>query len=341
MTQAYVIDRFGDTDGLRLVDRPTPRPGPGEVVVRIHSTSLNYRDLIVLRGQYPGAATQLASGLVPLSDGAGEIVEIGERVNRVSVGDRVAPIFNQHWFGGPLKGARLGGDLGGAIDGVLARHVVLGQEGVVRLPDYLSYDEAAALPCAAVTAWSSLMCGTPLQPGETVLVQGTGGVSIFALQFARLFGARVIATTSSAARAERLTALGADAVIDYVKTPEWGAAARELTDGQGVDRIVEVGGAGTFQQTLACARRGGQIATVGLVSGMEGMINPLQILLGQVSVHGIAVGSRDQFEQMLDAMAVARLRPVVDRVFPFAQAADAYRHLEGRRHVGKVVVAVD
>lgn len=334
--KAYHFDAFGDDlASLRLGEDAMPSPGPGQVVVRIRANALNYRDLIVARGEHPG----LRPGLIPLSDGAGEVVALGEGVYRVRVGDRVVPSFHQAWLSGPPEPEFMRGMLGGVVDGLLAECVLLDQQGVAPLPDYLSYEEGATLACAGVTAWTSLTCGSPLLAGQTVLVQGSGGVSIFALQLARMFGCRVIATTSSEAKAERLKALGADSVVNYARTPAWGAAVRDLTGGRGVDRIVEVGGPGTLAQSLACAGMGAQIALVGYVGGLSGEISPRLLMRPGLAVHGVAVGSRADLSALLAAMEVAQLRPVIDRVFPFSQAIEAYRHLDRKGHFGKVVIA--
>ncbi|NGY04018.1 NAD(P)-dependent alcohol dehydrogenase [Solimonas terrae] len=336
--KAYHFDSFNDAlAGLRLRDDPMPVPGPGEVVVRMRATSLNYRDLLAAAGQLPG----VRPGLIPLSDGAGEVVAIGDGVHRVGPGDRVVAAFNQSWIAGRPELEFMRDMLGGTVDGVLAEYVKLDQQGLERVPDYLSHEEAASLPCAAVTAWSALHCGLPLLPGHTVLVQGSGGVSIFALQLAKSFGCRVIATTSSDAKAVRLRALGADAVVNYRETPEWGAAVRALTGGRGVDRIVEVGGPGTLEQSISCTAFNSQIALVGFVGGLGATINPRLLMRSGLSTHSIAVGSRGDLARLLAAMDATRLRPVIDRVFAFAQATDAYRHLQAQQHLGKVVISVD
>lgn len=336
--KAYHFESFGDAfAGLRLRDDPLPSPGAGQVVVRMRATSLNYRDLLAAAGQLPG----VKPGLIPLSDGAGEVVAVGDGVSRVQPGDRVVAAFNQSWIAGRPELEFMRGMLGGDVDGVLAEYVRLDQQGLERLPDCLSYEEAATLPCAAVTAWSGLHCGLPLLAGQTVLVQGTGGVSIFALQLAKAFGCRVIATTSSDAKVARLRELGADAVVNYRQTPEWGAAVRELSGGRGVDRIIEVGGPGTLEQSIACTAFNAQIALVGFVGGLGATINPRLLMRGGLSTHSIAVGSRSDLAKLLAALETSRLRPVIDRVFAFAQAADAYRHLQEQKHFGKVVITVD
>jgi len=336
--KAYHFDAFNDElASLRLREDPVPSPGPGQVVVRMRATSLNYRDLLAAWGQLPG----IKPGLIPLSDGAGVVVAVGASVYRVKLGDRVVAAFNQTWISGRPELEFMRDMLGGPVDGVLAQYVLLDQQGLERLPDSLSFEEGATLPCAAVTAWSSLHCGRPLLGGQTVLVQGSGGVSIFALQLAKSFGCRVIATTSSDEKGERLRKLGADAVVNYAQTPEWGAAVRELTGWRGVDRVVEVGGPGTLEQSIACTAFNAQIALVGFVGGLGAQINPRLLMRGGLATHSIAVGSRADLARLLAAIEASQLRPVIDRVFAFSQAADAYRYLQGRGHFGKVVISVD
>ena len=334
--RAYRIHDYAGLEAFRREELSTPKPGPGQALVRIHATSLNYRDLLVAKGLY---SRQLPLPLVPLSDGAGEVVEVGPGVTRVKPGDRVAPSFMQAWIeGGPTE-EKAKSALGGAIDGVLAEFVVLGQDGLVAVPDHLSFEEAATLPCAAVTAWHALFGEGSIKPGDTVLVQGTGGVSLFALQFARMAGARVIATSSSDEKLERVRALGASDGINYKTTPDWDRRARELTGGRGVDHVVEVGGAGTLPRSLNAVRMGGRISQIGILSG-AGEVNPIPILMKNVHVQGIFVGSRAMFEDMNRAIGLSQLRPVIDRVFDFDVARDALRHMESGAHFGKIVIRV-
>jgi NADPH:quinone reductase-like Zn-dependent oxidoreductase len=314
---------------------PDPKPGHGQVLVRIKATSLNYRDLLVAKGLY---SRNLPLPLIPLSDGAGEVAAIGPGVTRVKPGDRVAGIFMQTWIDGGPNETKGRSALGGAINGVLAELVVLDQEGLVLFPDHLSYEEAATLPCAAVTAWHGLIVSGKVQAGESVLVQGTGGVSIFALQFAKVSGARIIATSSRDEKLERVRQLGASDGINYKSTPEWDAKVRELTSGVGVDHIIEVGGAGTLGKSLKAVRVGGHIALIGVLSGGE--VNPTPMLMKNVRVQGIYVGSRAMFEAMNRAIALHQLRPVIDRVFPFDEAVEALRYLESGAHFGKIVIRV-
>jgi NADPH:quinone reductase-like Zn-dependent oxidoreductase len=303
------------------------------VLVRIKAASLNYRDLLVAKGLY---SRNLPLPLIPLSDASGEVAEVGPGVSRVRPGDRVAGIFMQAWIDGEPTEAKAKSALGGAIGGVLAEAVVFDQEGVVPIPEHLSYEEAATLPCAAVTAWHALIVSGRVRAGETVLVQGTGGVSIFALQFARLSGARVIATSSHDEKLERARQLGASDGINYKTTPDWDARARELTGGAGVDHVIEVGGAGTLPKSLKAVRMGGHIPLIGILTGGE--FNPTPLLMKSVRLQGIFVGSRAMFEAMNRAIALHRLRPVVDRIFPFDEAPEALRHLERGAHFGKVVI---
>lgn len=330
----------GTALGLVLRTHEDPHPGPGQVCMRVRATALNFVDLIFLSGAVPGM-----SGLVPLIDGAGEIVAVGPGVTRVAVGDRVVANPHQSWLAGELSPESSGVYLGGTVNGTLSEYAVLPEYGVVRMPAHLRFEEAAALPCAGMSAWSSVTGGARrlgVIPGETVLIQGTGGVSLFALQFAKLFGARVIATTSTAAKAERMRAMGAEAVINYVDTPEWGTKVLELTGGRGVDLVVEVGGANTLPQSIQCTRPGGRIAMLGIVAGMGvvdfGRLTP--IMEKALVLFGNSTGSRADLVNMIRAIELHQLRPVVDKVFPFDQAADAYRHFASRAHVGKVVIAV-
>jgi NADPH:quinone reductase-like Zn-dependent oxidoreductase len=322
-------------DNLTLAEEPIPRPGPGQALIRVHATSLNYRDLMTVRG---GAARGAPlPGLVPLSDGAGEVVEVGEGVTRVQPGDRVAGIFMQRWTAGALTPDANASALGGALHGMMAEYVALNAEGLVHIPAHLSYAEAATLPCAAVTAWHALVEHARIKAGDTILVQGTGGVSIFALQFARLLGARVIATSSSDAKLARALTLGASDGINYRATPDWDAEALRLTANLGVDEIVEVGGAGTFARSLNAVRLGGCISLIGVLTGAA-EINPTPIMRKSLSVRGIYVGSREMFDAMNRAITLHHLVPVIDRIFPFSDAKAAFRHMEGASHFGKIVL---
>jgi NADPH:quinone reductase-like Zn-dependent oxidoreductase len=332
----YRLPRQTGFDDLTLAEAETPHCGRGQVLVRMHAASLNFRDLSVATGRYVLSA--LPPNLVPLSDGAGEVVEIGAEVTRVKAGDRVAGIFMQGWLGGELEPGHRHTARGGAIDGVLAEYVVFDENGLVLIPDHLSYQQAATLPCAAVTAWNALYGLQPLQPGQTVLILGTGGVSVFALQFAHAAGARVIATSSSDAKLERIRAMGAADGVNYKTDPEWQDAVRRLTDGRGVDHVVEVGGPGTLGRSLGAARLGGVVTLIGVLT--KGQIDPLTIFGSGAIVRPIYVGSRQMFEAMNRAISLHRLEPVIDRVFSFAEAPEAYRYLKGATHIGKVVIQI-
>jgi NADPH:quinone reductase-like Zn-dependent oxidoreductase len=297
--------------------------------------ALNYRDLLMVRGLYN---PKQPLPLVPCSDAVGIVAAVGPGVDRVALGERVATLFCQRWQGGEPSWERVRSTLGGPLDGTLAERRVLDQEGVVRVPEHLSDVEAATLPCAALTAWSALVTQGGLAPGDTVLVQGTGGVSIFALQLARLAGARVIVTSSRDDKLERARQLGAWAGINYVATPEWGKAARRLTGSRGVDHVIEVGGAGTLAESLEAVRIGGTISLIGVLAGGASQLSIIPIFMKGVRVQGILVGARDGFEAMSRAITEHALRPVVDRVFPFAESREAFAYLESGRHFGKVVV---
>jgi NADPH:quinone reductase-like Zn-dependent oxidoreductase len=325
-------DKFG-LDSVALVERPEPRPGPGQVLLKMRAWSLNFRDLLVAKGLYN---PKLRFPFVPLSDGVGQVAALGEGVTRVKAGDRVAGIFMQKWLCGDVNEAKAKTALGGGGDGMLAEYVILHEDGLVHVPEHLTDEEAATLPCAAVTAWHALVTEGNLKAGDTVLVQGTGGVSLFALQFARLSGARVVATSSSDAKLERARGLGASDGINYKTTPDWEEKARELTNGAGVDHVVEVGGAGTLAKSLRAVRMNGRISLIGILSGGAGQVNPLPILMKNVRVQGIYVGSRDMFEAMNRAIALNQIRPVVDRVFPFAEIRQALQYMESGAHFGKI-----
>ncbi len=330
-----VLESFG-IENLRPVDLPDPIPAQGQAVVRVRACSLNYRDLLVAKGAYGRA---VKAPLTPLSDGAGEVLSVGPGVTRVKPGDRVCGIFMQRWIEGGPDDDKATSAMGGAIDGMLAEQVCLNAEGLVHIPDYLSFDEAATLPCAAVTAWNALFVSGGVKPGDSVLTLGTGGVSIFALQFAHMAGVRVIATSSSDAKLEKLTGMGAAAVINYKTIPAWDKAVRDLTGGIGVDHVIEVGGAGTLPLSIKSVRRGGHIALIGVLTG-GGEMDPRPVLVKSIRLQGIYVGSREMFEAMNRAIALAGLKPVIDRVFPADGIADAMNHLESGAHFGKVCVAL-
>ena len=316
-------------------ERPAPAVGPGQARVRVRAASLNYRDLVIARG-----ASKRTRAIVPLSDGAGEVVAVGAGVTDLAVGDRVAGSFFPTWLDGPLSDAHHAAALGGGSDGMLAEEVVLPATAWVKLPAYLSYEEGATLPCAALTAYHALFEATSLRPGDLVLVQGTGGVSLFALQMARAAGARVVLTTSSEAKAEQARRLGAEHVILYPKTPNWGEVAYDWTGGRGVDVVVEVGGSGTFDQSAKALRYGGTMSLIGVLTGTRSELNTYPLIHRALRVAGIYVGSVAMFEAMNRLLAASQIKPVIDRVFDFEAAPEAYAHLASGQHFGKVVVRV-
>ncbi|MCC8971721.1 zinc-dependent alcohol dehydrogenase family protein [Bradyrhizobium brasilense] len=331
--QAFSIEQPGNPNSLFLKRRTSITPGAREVLVRIRANSLNYRDLLILRGD----TFNVRPGLIPLSDGTGDIVAVGDRVTRAKIGDRIAATFFPRWIGGRVRPEYISEQRGSDVDGLLCSHAVISEEEIVHLPAHLSFAEAATLPCAALTAWSALTGPVPVIAGDTVLIQGSGGVSLFALQFAKLFGARVIATTSSADKAERLKELGADDVINYKDTPDWEFAVRKRTGGLGADHIVEVGGLGTLTRSLKASAVGGQIALIGRLTKVEDF-DPSALSQSVSTVRRITVGSRDGFDAMNRAIAAQQLRPVISRSFPYSKAMDAFRAFESRSHVGKIVI---
>src|SRR5487761_1408168 len=334
--QAFQILQFG-MENLKQVRLPDPVPGPGQVVVKVHAVSLNYRDLLMIRGHYN---PKLHFPRIPVSDGAGEIAAIGPDVTRFRVGDRVAGLFLQNWQDGPPSAEKCSSALADSVDGMLAEYVLLPETGVISIPVHLSYEEASTLPCAGLTAWRAVTEITSIRPGDTVLIQGTGGVSIFALQFAKLLCARVLGTSSSDARLARAKELGLNAGVNYKELPAWSEWVKEQTGDQGADLIVEVGGSGTLGESMKSVRVGGAIAQIGILSGVEEKLSVVPILMRQLHIAGVFVGSRAMFEAMNRAINFHSLRPVVDKVFPFGETLGAYRYLESGFHFGKVVISV-
>lgn len=340
--KSYHMNEGGGLASLVVKEHDVPVPGPHEVLVRIRANSLNYRELLILRGTY---LLPVKPDVIPLCDGAGEVVNIGSSVTRAKIGDRVLANSFPLWIDGPLMDMESTAQIGGSLDGLLTEYAVLSEEAVVHIPEHLSFEEAATLPCTAVTAWQAVTTGKPLQEGETVLTLGSGGVSLFALQFAKLFGAHVIATTSSNEKAERLRTLGADAVINYRETPDWHVAVRELTGGRGVDHIIET--AGTLEQSLKSVAISGQITLIGMTGGNPdaplegGAVNFGTFVSGLLTVRAILCGNRSQFIAMNEAIATHRLKPVIDRVFPFeeARAAFHYNFYETTQRFGKVIIS--
>ena len=333
--KAWEVQNAFGIDSLALVEKPEPKPAAGHVLLKMSAWSLNFRDLMVVKGLYN---PKLRFPFTPLSDGVGAVAAIGDGVTRVKIGDRVAASFCQRWLDGRLDDAKFKSALGGGQQGLLAERVVLHEDGVTPVPAHLSDAEAATLPCAAVTAWNALITSGEIKAGDSVLVQGTGGVSLFALQFAKLQGARVIATSSHADKLARVLKMGASDGINYKETPEWGDKVRELTGG-GVDHVVEVGGAGTLGQSLKAVRSGGTISLIGVLSG-AGQVNPVPILMKNVRVQGIFVGSRAMFESMNGAITLHQLKPVVDKTFAFTEIREALRHMESAAHFGKICLKV-
>ncbi|WP_394838458.1 NAD(P)-dependent alcohol dehydrogenase [Pendulispora rubella] len=331
--KAYELQPKEGFDALTLVERQRRELAPNDIRVRVRAVSLNYRDLKVA-----GSAAQRSEPIVPASDGAGEVLEVGSAVTRWKKGDRVSANFFPTWLDGEFAGEHHPKALGGGQDGMLAEEVVLHESAWVRIPEHLSFDEASTLPCAGVTAFNALFRSASLQAGDTVLVQGTGGVSIFALQLAKAAGARVILTSSSAEKRERAKQLGADHVLDYKANPKWGEAAFALTQGRGVDIAVEVGGPGTFDQSVAALRYGGTVSLIGVLTGIKGEVNTYAIFHKAARVAGIYVGSVAMFDAFNRALAASAIKPVVDRTYAFDQARQAYEYLASGQHFGKVVI---
>ncbi len=331
----YELQNRGGLDNVVRADRADPKPGSFQVLLKMKACSLNYRDLLVAKGGY-GAPPP--TGRIPLSDGVGEVIEVGSGVTRVKVGDRVCGAFMQGWLGGRIPIEAPVTALGGAIDGMLAEYVVLSEQGVVKVPQHLSDDEAASLPCAAVTAWNALVCQGEMKAGDTILCLGTGGVSMIALAFAKMFGAKVFVTSSSDEKLAIAKKLGADEVINYKAIPDWDKAVIERTGGRGADIVVEVGGSGTLSKSINAARLGGTVAMIGVIAGVSGEINTAAILRRQIRVQGIYVGSREMFEDMNRAIDANKMRPAVSRSFGFDEAGAAYRYLESAQHTGKIAI---
>lgn len=335
--RVYRYDAFGSLDELRLHDEPVPVPQRGELLLRVHAVSLNFRDVAVVQGTYPAPAEP---GHIPMSDGAAEVVAVGEGAADFKPGDRVIGAFHARWLGGQMPAGLLDEGYGTSRDGWLAEHKVVPQESVVALPESLTYEQGATLPCAATTAWTALSGPTPIRAGHTVLTQGTGGVSLFAVQLAKAVGARVIATTSSAAKAERLRAMGADEVINYNDVPEWGERAKQLTGGRGVDRVVDVGGPSTVGQSIAAVGYGGEVILVGFLGKADPTIDFFALFASGAAVRPIFVGDRAALRSVARTVDAAGIRPVIDRTFAFDDARDAFAHLRDAKHVGKIVIKV-
>lgn len=335
--KCYELQGPNGIDGLALVDKPMPEPAAGEVLVRLKAATLNYRDLITVKGGY---GSRQKFPLVPVSDGAGVVERVGPGVREFAAHDRVIGSFFESWIAGEPSEAKMRRALGGSVDGVLAEYRIFPKHALVRTPEHLSDIEAAALPCAGVTAWSAIVKLGGVKPGQIVLTQGTGGVSLFAIQFAKMCGARVIATSSSDAKIERLKQLGADFTLNYRATPDWGKKAREWS-GHGVDLVVEVGGVGTLNESIRATRIGGTIAFIGVLAGPppSDLRLPLMVMQQQ-RLQGVTVGSVEDLQAMADGIAASRMKPVIDKIFSFDQAKQAFAHMESGAHFGKVAIAI-
>jgi NADPH:quinone reductase-like Zn-dependent oxidoreductase len=334
--KALVIQTGFGLEKLAIVERPDPKAGPGQVLVRMRAASLNYRDILIARGHYN---PKLSMPRILGSDGAGEVVALGEGVTRVKLNDPVIGCFMPHWIDGTISESKAKSSLGNDRDGVLSKFVLFDEQALVPVPGDLTFEEAATLPCAAVTAWNALL-GGKCGPGKTVLLQGTGGVSLFALQFAKALGARTLVTSSNDEKLKRALALGADAGLNYKTHPDWDKWVREQTQGIGADIVIEVGGAGTLERSIKAIRFGGHIALIGILTG-AGTFNPIPILMKAVRVQGVFVGSRAMFEDMNRLIVGQGIRPVIDCAFPFSESPAAFKHLESGSHFGKVVVRLD
>ena len=334
--KAFELHPEDGFDALKLVDRAAPHVGPGDVRVRVRAVSLNYRDLMVARG-----SRKRAKRIVPASDGAGEVAEIGNGVKSLAAGDRVAAAFFPTWRDGSLKEEHHANALGGSLDGMLAEEVVLPEQAWVKIPSRYTFEQASTLPCAGVTAWHALFEAATVRPGDTVLVQGGGGVSTLALQLARVAGAKVIATSSSPEKRSRFEKMGAAATLDYKAEPKWGDAARTAAGNGGVDLVVEVGGAGTFDQSVASLRYGGHMSLLGILAGTQGPITTYAVFHKNIRIRGVYVGSVAMFERLVRAIERSTVEPVIDRVFAFEDSRAAYEHLASGAHFGKVVIRVD
>jgi len=336
--KVYEIREFG-VDKLSLADRPAPAPESGEVLVKFHAASLNYRDIMIVSGSYN---PKMKLPTIPISDGAGEITAVGDGVTKWKVGDRVMPIFAQRWFDGDSSEEKRKTSLGASPDwdGVLREFGTFSQESVVAIPEDLSYEEAATLPCAGITAWNAIAVSGRLKPGDSVLTLGTGGVSIFAIQFAKLFGARVISTSGSAEKIGKLnTDLGVAETVNYREREAWDKAVLEIVGKPGVDHVVEVGGAGTLNKSINAVRIGGHIGLIGALTGAAGF-SPTAVFMKSIRLQGIYTGSRAMFEDMNKAITVNKLKPVIDRVFEFDEIGEALKYMESGSHFGKIVVRI-
>ena len=325
-------------DAIQVVDRPDPAPGAGEVLVRMRAVSLNYRDLLMVNGMYGRASASSGDVITPFSDGCGVVEAVGAGVTRVKTGDRVATLFFQNWISGPPTLAGLSSALGFPVPGAGSELQTFSEQGVSKVPEFLTDQQVATLPCAALTAWRGLFEDADLQPGDTVVLQGTGGVSVCGLQFAHAAGLRTLITSSSDEKLDRAKALGADHLVNYKTTPAWSKPVREATGGRGADFIMEVGGGGTIQESMKAIRIGGHIAIIGIVAGAGDAFNPAALIGNSAKLQGLSVGSRDMFEAMCRAIDLHKISPVVDKVFPFTEAKAAFSAMAGGEHFGKIVL---
>ena len=330
------LTRRGGIDGLALGERDVPEPGPDEIRIRMEAATLNFRDLAIVRGSYG----DFPLPIVPLSDGAGEVVEVGEGVDRFAVGDRVCPLYVMDWMDGPPAPQWVARRLGGPQDGVLAQYICVPQRAAVRAPEHMSAVQAAALPIAGVTAWQALFVQGAVRPGDVVVVQGTGGVSIFALQLASAAGARVIVTSGSPEKAARALELGAWRVVDYREQPNWHEQVQALTDGRGADHVIDVVGGDNVTRSVAATRIGGAVSLIGFLDSTKGTLDLPDAFRRVVTLHCISVGSRAAFEALVAATEVSRLEPVIDRVFPLGEFREAFQYLEAAEHMGKVAISL-
>ena len=325
-------------DAIQVVEAPDPTPGPGQVLVRMKAVSLNYRDLLMVNGMYGRGAATTADVITPFSDGCGVIEAVGAGVTKFKAGDRVATLFFQNWNSGPPNLEKLMSALGFPIPGAGAELQVFGQDGVSKVPEFLTDQQVATLPCAGLTAWRGLFEDARLEPGDTVVLQGTGGVSIFGLQFAKAAGYRTVITSSSDEKLARAQAIGADHLVNYKTTPAWSGPVRQATGGRGADFIMEVGGGGTNQESMKAIRIGGHIAIIGVVAGAGDPFNPAALIGNSAKLQGLSVGSRDMFEAMCRAIDLHKIGPVVDKVFPWTDAKAAFSAMAGGEHFGKIVL---
>lgn len=329
------VKKPGGLENLKIEEREKPKPGRGEVLVRVRASSLNYHDLMVVIGGIP-----TPDGRIPMSDGAGDVVELGEGASRFAVGDKVLGLFFPGWQSGPPQLGGFSSVPGDGADGFAAEYVAMPESAFTAMPEGYSYEEAAALPCAALTAWRALFVEAKIKPGDWVLTQGTGGVSIFALQFAKAAGARVIATSSSPEKLARLKELGADHVLNYKDDPKWGKAAKALTNGRGVDEVVEIGGPGTLAQSIAASRVGGHISLIGVLTGVSGEVPTAALFSANITLSGITVGSAEHQEDMIAAINANGIKPVLDQTFPLDKIGEAFAHQVAQKHFGKIIVSI-